>query len=59
MKVPERNITMHDVESLKKMTSAQRKVYEMSQLKNSFDAASKNGVLRVQNAFTVKRFVDK
>ena len=59
MKVPERNITMHDVESLKKMTSAQRKAYEMSQLKSSFDAASKNGVLRVQNAFTVKRFVDK
>ncbi|MEI7198630.1 MbcA/ParS/Xre antitoxin family protein [Pectobacterium parvum] len=47
MKVPERNITMHDVESLKKMTSAQRKAYEMSQLKKSFDAAISSGTLRV------------
>ncbi|MEQ9917149.1 MbcA/ParS/Xre antitoxin family protein [Pectobacterium aroidearum] len=47
MKVPERNLTMHDVDSLKKMTSVQLKAYEMSQLKKSFDAAISNGTLRV------------
>lgn len=59
MKASERNPAVHDVSSLKKMGSLERKTYEMGQLKKSFDAASKNGVLRVQNAFTVKRLVDK
>lgn len=59
MKISGKNFIANDVASLKKMTVIERKTYEMSQLKNSFDAASKNGVLRVQNAFTVKRFVDK
>ncbi|MEI7386481.1 hypothetical protein WCU57_20345 [Pectobacterium versatile] len=59
MKISGKNPIANDVASLKKMTVIERKTHEMSQLKNSFDAASKNGVLRVQNAFTVKRFVDE
>ncbi|TAI90913.1 DUF2384 domain-containing protein [Pectobacterium versatile] len=38
---------MHDVTSLKKMTPVQRKTYEMSQLKKSFDTAICSGTLRV------------
>ncbi|KAA3668308.1 MbcA/ParS/Xre antitoxin family protein [Pectobacterium carotovorum] len=47
MKISGRNPITHDVASLKKMTSAQRKTYEMSQLKKSFDAAISNATLRV------------
>ncbi|MEQ9936410.1 MbcA/ParS/Xre antitoxin family protein [Pectobacterium polonicum] len=47
MKVSGRNPIAHDVASLKKMTSAQRKSYEMAQLKKSFEAAADNGLLRV------------
>lgn len=48
MKISERNPITHDVASLKKMTPVQRKAYEMSQLKNSFDAAVADGSLRVR-----------
>ncbi|WP_080762696.1 MbcA/ParS/Xre antitoxin family protein [Pectobacterium carotovorum] len=40
-------LTMHDVTSLKKMTPVQRKTYEMSQLKKSFDTAIYSSTLRV------------
>ncbi|MBA0158970.1 DUF2384 domain-containing protein [Dickeya dianthicola] len=46
MKKPGKNPTMHDIPSLKKMTPIQRKTHEMTQLKTSFDDASKNGALR-------------
>ncbi len=42
-----RNPTVHDIASLKKMTPIQRKTYEISQLKKSFDAAIEDGSLRV------------
>lgn len=58
MKVSGQNPAIHDVASLKKMSSLERKIYEMALLKNSFDAASKNGMLRVKSAFTVKRILD-
>ncbi|MCA6924729.1 hypothetical protein [Pectobacterium versatile] len=59
MKISGKNPIANDVASLKKMTVIERKTNEMALLKTSFDAASKNGVLRVQNAFTVKQFIDK
>ncbi|POD98549.1 MbcA/ParS/Xre antitoxin family protein [Pectobacterium odoriferum] len=46
MKISGRNPITHDVASLKKMTLAQRKTYEMARLKKSFDAAISNGTLR-------------
>ncbi|MCL6353235.1 antitoxin Xre/MbcA/ParS toxin-binding domain-containing protein [Pectobacterium polaris] len=47
METSERNPITHDVASLKKMGSLERKTYEMSQLKNSFNAAVADGLLRV------------
>ncbi|MEQ9831883.1 MbcA/ParS/Xre antitoxin family protein [Pectobacterium versatile] len=47
MSISGRNPTTHDVASLKKMTPIQRKNYEMSQLKKSFDTAICSGTLRV------------
>ncbi|MCL6371996.1 MbcA/ParS/Xre antitoxin family protein [Pectobacterium versatile] len=47
MKISGRNPITRDVASLKKMTSAQRKSYEMAQLKKSFEVAVDNGLLRV------------
>ncbi|WP_437217003.1 antitoxin Xre/MbcA/ParS toxin-binding domain-containing protein [Pectobacterium sp. LFLA-215] len=47
MKISGRNPITYDVASLKKMTPVQRKTYGMSQLKNSFDAAVADGLLRV------------
>ncbi|MBT9183309.1 hypothetical protein ILP31_04385 [Pectobacterium punjabense] len=58
MSISERNPAVHDVSSLKQMGSLERKTYEMALIKNSFDAASKNGMLRVKSAFTVKRILD-
>ncbi|MFJ5359705.1 antitoxin Xre/MbcA/ParS toxin-binding domain-containing protein [Pectobacterium sp. CHL-2024] len=47
MKPSGRNPATHDVASLKQMSSLERKTCDMAQLKNSFDAASKDGTLRV------------
>ncbi|MDC9817839.1 MbcA/ParS/Xre antitoxin family protein [Pectobacterium polonicum] len=41
------NPAAHDVVSLKRMGSLERKTYEMAQLKDSFEAAVDNGSLRV------------
>lgn len=57
MKISGRN-PIHDVASLKKMTSAQRKTYEMAQLKNSFDAAISNGTLRVRVPAVSERAIE-
>lgn len=46
MKKSGRNSVMHDIPSLKKMTPIQRKTHELTQLKTSFDYASKNDTLR-------------
>ncbi|MCE9729962.1 MbcA/ParS/Xre antitoxin family protein [Pectobacterium sp. IFB5596] len=47
MKISGRNPITHDVASLKQMGSLERKTYEISQLKKSFDDATGSGTLRV------------
>ncbi|MDE8755928.1 MbcA/ParS/Xre antitoxin family protein [Pectobacterium polaris] len=47
MSISGRNPAVHDVSSLKKMGSLERKTYEMAQLKKSFVDAVGNDSLRV------------